>query len=153
MSFTKAEVKMATVPETKIWSCVDCTFENLESDAFKCSLCGTANPAAKPQTGWGCRKCTFHNSAETKVCEMCHGSKGWQCPKCPLWNENNNAFKCEACGHSILTREELVTSAFMAAQQYEPTYPESEHDDGEVDIVGYEMPPAGDSKDGYSRLA
>ena len=146
---------MATTLETKVWSCVACTFENLESDVLKCSLCGTDNPAAKQQThtetGWGCRKCTFHNSYDKEVCEMCHGSKGWQCPKCPLWNRNNNAFKCEACGHSTICQEDLVASAFMAAQQYEPTYHDDEED--EDDIVGYVVPPAAGSKSGYSRLA
>ena len=79
---------MEPVSETKIWSCVACTFENFDSNVFKCFICGTDNPSAKPQThtltGWECRKCNYHNSDDKEVCEMCHGSKGWQCPKCPL---------------------------------------------------------------------
>lgn len=144
-----------TVPKRKMWSCVACTFENLESNVSNCYICGIANPEAEKATksNWSCRRCTFENSEALSVCIMCHSSKGWQCPKCPVWNNDNNSAVCEACGHSSITHSELVESPFIAAQQYKSTYPQSEHEDEEeVDIVGYEMPPTDCSKDGYSKL-
>lgn len=58
---------------------------------------------------WECVTCTFHNSVNRDVCEMCGKSKkvgnesrplasgGRQCPQCTLVNEKG-VTTCEACG-------------------------------------------------------
>lgn len=154
MNLTEVKMTSVTTPKPKVWSCVACTFENLESNVTSCSICGKKNPEAK--ISWECRKCTFQNSGDKTVCDICCCSKGWQCPKCPFWNMNNNAFKCEACGHSMISQEELIASAFMAAQQYVPTYPESDHVEEEEEdaeeAVGFEMLPTEYLQGGYSKL-
>lgn len=61
---------------------------------------------------WNCATCTFLNSPERKICEMCQKSKfkgnedkplasgGKECPKCTLVNEKNVS-ECVACEESL----------------------------------------------------
>lgn len=61
---------------------------------------------------WNCATCTFLNSPEREICEMCMKSKfkgnedkplasgGKECPKCTLVNEKNVSV-CDACGESL----------------------------------------------------
>lgn len=61
---------------------------------------------------WECPACTFHNSNDIDVCEMCSKSKtlghevqplvsgGRQCPKCTLVNEKG-VTECDACGENL----------------------------------------------------
>ncbi|XP_015114892.1 uncharacterized protein LOC107039657 [Diachasma alloeum] len=61
---------------------------------------------------WDCSTCTYLNSADRDICEMCNKSRrkgnedkplasgGKECPKCTLVNEKD-ADKCEACFTSL----------------------------------------------------
>ncbi|KAK2577266.1 hypothetical protein KPH14_003404 [Odynerus spinipes] len=61
---------------------------------------------------WNCATCTFLNSSEREICEMCMKSKfkgnedkplasgGKECPKCTLVNEKNVSV-CAACDESL----------------------------------------------------
>lgn len=61
---------------------------------------------------WSCGTCTFFNSRDREICEMCGKSKrkgnedkplasgGKECPKCTLVNDKN-ASQCEVCAASL----------------------------------------------------
>ncbi|XP_015179595.1 PREDICTED: uncharacterized protein LOC107068067 isoform X1 [Polistes dominula] len=67
---------------------------------------------SKDQNKWNCATCTFLNSPEKEICEMCMKSKfkgnedkplasgGKECPKCTLVNEKNVSV-CDVCGESL----------------------------------------------------
>lgn len=72
------------------------------------SQCSTPSEAG----GWECKHCTFYNTTDKKICDMCGRSKavgpesrplqcgGHECPKCTLINDQS-VFACVACGTNL----------------------------------------------------
>ena len=70
---------------------------------------------------WTCKRCTFDNEGEKRVCDVCgeqrpqvggaEGSPSWTCPRCTFINrEDTHANRCGACGDKRDTRAEYAAA-------------------------------------------
>jgi len=84
---------------------------------------------------WSCKWCSFSNSSQTHVCQMCSKSKqtGWRCNLCTYENPMTNN-KCVVCGNDFDGTEEAAENIIELQRKASDKDKESFLSESEVEL-------------------